>query len=289
VIEGRVRIERTKMLEMNPETEPARPQANRASGQTLRLLVALSLLLVALAIVVVNGREFWFGSDEASESSAGPESVPDSAVAPATTAQAPATPTAAVTNHVAPKTSTHSVTDSSPSRKDAAKAVSSNSTSPVVAANRVVLPPLDVEVVAGDTHRTVHAGSNIAKVELHGDSNRTSAAPTSVTLATNAAEHGRLSSKGVPELRQTVDAAYPMLAQHMRVQGSVVLQAVVAADGTIENLRVLSGPAILASAAQQAVRQWHFKPYLENGQPVETKARITVNFSIGVSDSAKTS
>ena len=158
----------------------------------------------------------------------------------------------------------------------------------MVAANRVVLPPLDVEAVAGDTHRTVHAGSNIAKVELHSDSNRTSAGPTSVTLATNAAEHARLSAAGVPELRQTVEAAYPVLGQHMRVQGSVVLQAIVAADGTIENLRVLSGPAILASAAQQAVRQWHFKPYLENGQAVETKARITVNFSIGVSDSAKT-
>ena len=72
----------------------------------------------------------------------------------------------------------------------------------------------------------------------------------------------------------------------MKVQGSVVLQAVVGADGNIENLRVLSGPAILSVAAQQAVRQWRFKPYLQNGQPVETKARITVNFSIRISDSA---
>lgn len=70
----------------------------------------------------------------------------------------------------------------------------------------------------------------------------------------------------------------------MRVQGSVVLQAVVGTDGNIEDLRVISGPAILATAAQQAVRQWRFKPYLQNGQPVETKARITVNFSIGISD-----
>jgi periplasmic protein TonB len=76
----------------------------------------------------------------------------------------------------------------------------------------------------------------------------------------------------------------------MRVQGSVVLQAVVGTDGTIEDLRVLSGPSILITAAQQAVRQWRFKPYLQNGQPVETKARITVNFSIRISDNpAKTS
>ena len=58
---------------------------------------------------------------------------------------------------------------------------------------------------------------------------------------------------------------------------------------TIENLSVLSGPAILATAAQQAVRQWRFKPYLQNGQPVETKTRITVNFSIRVADNPSTS
>jgi len=62
------------------------------------------------------------------------------------------------------------------------------------------------------------------------------------------------------------------------------LQAVVGADGMIENLRVINGPSILAAAAKQAVRQWHFKPYLQNGQPVETKAIITVNFSIHVGD-----
>jgi len=68
------------------------------------------------------------------------------------------------------------------------------------------------------------------------------------------------------------------------------LQAVVGTDGVISDLRVLSGPAILTAAAQQAVRQWRFKPYLQNGQAVETKARITVNFSIQISNNpAKTS
>jgi protein TonB len=61
---------------------------------------------------------------------------------------------------------------------------------------------------------------------------------------------------------------------------------VVGADGTIEELRVLSGPAILTAAAQQAVRQWRFKPVLQHGQPVETMAKIVVNFSIKVSDNA---
>jgi protein TonB len=72
----------------------------------------------------------------------------------------------------------------------------------------------------------------------------------------------------------------------MNVQGSVVLQALIAADGRIQNLRVMSGPAILATAAQQAVRDWKFKPVFQNGMAVETKATITVNFTIRVADSA---
>ena len=71
-----------------------------------------------------------------------------------------------------------------------------------------------------------------------------------------------------------------MLARQMKVQGSVVLQALIGKDGLIQDLRVLSGPGILSTAAQEAVRQWRFKPYLQNGQAVETEANITVNFTI---------
>jgi len=148
-----------------------------------------------------------------------------------------------------------------------------------------MLPPLDVEVVAGDSHRTVRPGTNVAKVEIPGDSNRASATKTSAAnVTTNASEHEALSPVSVADSRQPADLSYPLLGQHTRVQGSVVLQAVVGVDGTIENLRVVSGPSILAAAAQQAVRQWRFKPYLQNGQPVETKTTITVNFSIRVAD-----
>ncbi|HXY14830.1 MAG TPA: TonB family protein [Terriglobales bacterium] len=77
---------------------------------------------------------------------------------------------------------------------------------------------------------------------------------------------------------------YPLLAGQMSVQGSVLMQALIAPDGAVEDLRVLSGPTILVSAAREAVRQWRFKPYYENGKPVETQARVTVNFTINVSD-----
>ena len=78
----------------------------------------------------------------------------------------------------------------------------------------------------------------------------------------------------------SVKPDYPMLARQMRVQGSVVLQALIGRDGLIQNLRILSGPPILATAAEEAVRQWHFKPHFVGSEPVETRANITVNFTI---------
>lgn len=243
-----------------------------------RLLIALGLLVVALAVVIVRDREFWFGSDDGTDADATyTETVPKAqpAVAPAKTAEVPVAP-AVPKSRPAAKTSTASVVAAPTSNQTL------NTETPAIVTKRAVLPPLDVEVIAGDTHSTVHPGSNIAKVEIPGASNRLPAAATSVIgQPTNAADRERLSS---------TDLTYPLLGQHTRVQGSVVLQAVVGADGTIQNLRVLSGPAILTAAAQQAVREWRFKPYLQNGQPVETKATITVNFTIRVSDNpAKTS
>jgi TonB family protein len=99
--------------------------------------------------------------------------------------------------------------------------------------------------------------------------------------AATAAERVQMASIKAP-LPQPAD--YPLLAGQMSVQGSVLLQALIAADGVVEDLRVLSGPTILVSAAREAVRQWKFKPYLENGKPVETQARVTVNFTIKVSN-----
>ncbi|MGH9496893.1 MAG: energy transducer TonB, partial [Candidatus Sulfotelmatobacter sp.] len=73
---------------------------------------------------------------------------------------------------------------------------------------------------------------------------------------------------------------YPMLARQMKVQGSVILLAMIGREGMIQDLRILSGPPILSGAAREAVKQWHFKPHYEGSQAVETVARITVNFTI---------
>ena len=275
------------MLELSARAEHATPQARLAHKQVFRLQIALVLLLVTLAALLIKDRDFWFGSEEAIETdaTASQNAVKASAVLPAKTSAVPASKVAVAKNHRTSKISTESAS-AAPVPSNASSAV------PPTVVTRTVLPPMDVEVVAGDTHRTVYAGSNIAKVQIPGDSNHASAVNASVAnLPTNAAEREPV-SPNVPEVHQTqtIDASYPLLGQHMRVQGSVVLQAVVGPDGIIENLRVLSGPAVLTTAAQQAVREWRFKPYLQNGRLVETKARITVNFSIRISDpNAKTS
>jgi protein TonB len=77
-----------------------------------------------------------------------------------------------------------------------------------------------------------------------------------------------------------VNPAYPPLARTARVQGSVLLAAVIGKDGTIQNLHVVSGHPLLTQAALDAVRQWRYKPYILNGEPVEVDTQVTVNFTL---------
>jgi len=73
---------------------------------------------------------------------------------------------------------------------------------------------------------------------------------------------------------------YPVIPREMHLEGTVVLQAVISKSGTIENLHVVSGPALLQQAALDAVAQWRYKPYLLNGQPVEVETTVNVEFRL---------
>jgi protein TonB len=77
-----------------------------------------------------------------------------------------------------------------------------------------------------------------------------------------------------------VQPAYPPLAKQARISGSVILQAVIGKDGSIENLRAVSGHPMLIQSALDAVRQWKYKPYILNGEPVEVDTQVTVNFTL---------
>jgi protein TonB len=89
-------------------------------------------------------------------------------------------------------------------------------------------------------------------------------------------------SQGVSQglLIHRVQPMYPPLARQARIQGTVVLQAEISKDGSIENLRLISGHPMLAPSAIEAVKQWRYKPYFLNGEPVAVETQITVNFTL---------
>jgi protein TonB len=249
-----------------------------------RLMVgSLCLLLLALSIVLWRDRDFWFPDspeetdiDQPVENSPAAKTVPGRQSAPVA--------------KLAPATKANHKGVHSPVKKETASTTAPPAAppaSPVIA--RTVLPPLEVEVVAGDNHRMIRPGSSSSvRVDLQPGSPPQTApeAPTTrdteiaANLTSNAAERVQMSSDTSSIVTRSVRPNYPLLARQMKVQGSVILQALIGKDGIIQNLRVVSGPHILASAAQDAVRQWHFKPHLEGAEPVETEAKITVNFTI---------
>jgi protein TonB len=83
-------------------------------------------------------------------------------------------------------------------------------------------------------------------------------------------------SKGL--LIYQVDPTYPPLARQAHIRGTVVLTAIVDKDGRIQNLQLVSGHPILAPAAIEAVKQWRYKPFLLNSQPVMVETTVTVNY-----------
>lgn len=238
------------------------PPAPNPEVQRRRMLIALAVLLVTLVAVILKDWDFWF---------------PPSQEAPAT----------AVVSRTVNASQTTTATTSAPvnrSERHPAK-FSEPAPTPVplsATAERTVLPALQVEVVAGNRHTQVPARNSAIRLDL--DSGV--AAPVAGTQAgkpeapVNAADRVQLSPQTQQSVSVSVPPDYPLLARQMKVQGAVILQALISREGSIQELQIVSGPSILAAAAREAVKQWRFKPYYQSGQPVETQARITVNFTI---------
>jgi TonB family protein len=246
--------------------------------QQRMMVVALTLLLLALGFALYRDRDFWFPEtqealDQSQDQRQGQAQVQ------------PAPPVVAMPDSPVHKNS-HGA--KAKPKADARAEVPADTSAPPVTTTRTVLPPLEVEVVAGNVHRMLRPGTNSVRVDLQPDSSPhpVSDAPagdatdTAASLTTEAAEHVQISSDTAEIVSRPVKPSYPLLARQMKVQGSVILQAMISKNGLIQDLRVVSGPPILASAAQEAVKQWHFKPHLQGTEPVETQTRITVNFTI---------
>jgi len=89
-------------------------------------------------------------------------------------------------------------------------------------------------------------------------------------------------SQGVSQglLIHKVQPQYPPLARQARIQGVVVLQALIGKDGSIQNLHVVSGHPLLTTSALEAVKEWRYRPYYLNGEPVGVETTINVNFTL---------
>jgi TonB family protein len=268
------------MLEQNSGTEIGSPEPPAAleQQQRRRMLIALFFLGLALVAVLIKDRQFWFPSSPSAESE-----TPEQNASPASppTIQ-PTTVTPVAPAKLAAPASSHGRAKSKRLAAAAPPKETQDAMSPVITAtNRAVLSPLEVEVVAGNQHRSVSPGDSSVKLDMQPSS---AAAPERSSLgstpaASNATAQVQLSPGGA-QVVSRVDPSYPLLAKQMKVQGAVILEALISKTGSIQDIQVLSGPAILSEAAREAVKQWHFKPYYQSGQPVETEARITVNFTI---------
>jgi periplasmic protein TonB len=78
-----------------------------------------------------------------------------------------------------------------------------------------------------------------------------------------------------------VQPQYPEIAKTAHIQGTVILHALIAKDGTIQELQYISGPPLLMRSAMDAVRQWRYRPTLLNGDPVQVDTTISVVFTLG--------
>jgi protein TonB len=89
-------------------------------------------------------------------------------------------------------------------------------------------------------------------------------------------------SQGVSQglLYKKVAPSYPQNALRMHIEGIVELMATISKSGDITHIKIISGDAQLTKAASDAVKQWKYKPYLLNGEPVEIQTQVTVNFKL---------
>ena len=261
--------------------------------------VAVAMVLVSFALF---GYSWYRGRNKASM-------VADQAQPPAATSEQPAatgepsnvtpapppsqadnSPGQAAENVTSDNAPGFSTRAAKPSKPAAPAGEAAEVTAPDTTAE-VGLPPAPLVVAGGQRHSgaqkeeaevappSLSALAGAAKPGLNGV---VSTAPVAVPkLAAEAPQRIRV-SQGVTQglLVRQVKPQYPAMARETRVEGDVVLEAVIGKDGTVRDLKAISGPAMLVGPAIRAVRQWRYKPYLLNGQPVEVETEIKLQFRL---------
>jgi TonB family protein len=274
------------------------PKAESDSGSKTPLIAVVAM--VVLGVLSYFGYTYFHGKSSTATNPAVAVTSPQTAAVPAS---APAVADATVTASPLPDASAPSAaTSSAPSKSSPAisAAVATPKPAATAATTGLIAPDKTVSldkpaaiVVKTDSSRATPATAPVQDqapdaapalaMNSGGQDKALSSIVSSTPAVPSAAPPQVISiSQGVSQglLVRKVQPNYPSQAVSMRIEGPVNLQATIAKDGTIKEVKVLGGHPLLARAAADAVRQWRYKPYMLNGQPFEVHTEITVNFKL---------
>jgi protein TonB len=104
--------------------------------------------------------------------------------------------------------------------------------------------------------------------------------PSNSSMAAPAAPIRTAQTPTAPRLLNAPPPVYPHIARQARIEGDVVMDAMIDASGAVTKMDIVSGPAMLHSAAKEAVRSWRYAPAILNGEPTGARLRVVVQFRL---------
>ncbi len=259
-------------------------QDSKGSGSSKKFLIAAVAVLALAALGWKLGK---FATNLAPQHLSAPQSLGQSVPAPVPLPPPVAAPSTSApdrltstTQTVTPKTAAATLPGKPPAEA-ANPPVIRIAATPEPAVKRPDSPPLQVKSNAGANHGEESAPQlpGPLAVASANDSNLNGLMSAAPSLPKPALATLRI-SQGVSQglLIKRVQPKYPPAALAAHAQGAVQIEASINKEGSVVNLKVLSGDPVLAHAALEAVRQWRYKPYYLDGEPVEIETQITINF-----------
>ena len=259
-------------------------EGSRGSGGSKKFLIA-AVVVVALAALGWKLGKFATNLEpqhvSAPQSLGQPVPAPAPSSAPVTTSSTSAPDRASSTTQTVTSKTAAATLPGKPPAEAGNPPVIRIAATPEPEAKKPDSPPLRVKSNAEAKHSDESAPQlpGPLAVASANDSNLNGLMSASPNLPTPALATLRI-SQGVSQglLIKRVQPKYPQAALAAHTQGAVQIQASINKEGSVVNLKVLSGDLVLAHAALEAVRQWRYKPYYLDGQPVEIETQITINF-----------
>jgi TonB family protein len=263
----------TKVREMFAKARDAEPVTSRK----WRYAIVAAVALLVMALLSVYGWKAWYRSSIASNTNQPPASSPAESENAAAGEGRASTPAIV---RPSPRTSSRSFSRSSSRPGESptlsvAKGGAKNSDAGARRQSR------SAERGSAKDGTQSNSASNSEEIPLIAATNADSADLGKVlTTAAAVPTLGVPISRGVAGgvLTYKVQPVYPPEARRMHVQGNVVIDATVTAQGQVDEVKLVSGDAILAAAALDAVRRWRYTPYSLNGKPIPKQTRITISF-----------